>query len=96
MLYFFIKEIISSRSFLSLVSFLKNPINKFNKYLDITESEFVKILNNNKSTDYIFLKTKSGINKKNKIGFHPGLTLFFSEIKDNIKKFDSGFWKKKN
>ena len=29
MLYFLIKEIISSRSFLSLVSFLKSPINKF-------------------------------------------------------------------
>ena len=70
--------------------------NKFDKYFDITEGEFVKILNDNKSTDYIFLKTKSGINKKNKIGFHPGLTLFFSEIKDNIKKYDSGFWKKTN
>ena len=68
--------------------------NKFNEYFDISKNEFNKILNDNKSTDYIFLTTKSGINKKNKIGFHPGLTLFFSEIKDNIKKFESGFWKK--
>ena len=70
--------------------------NKFDKILDITKSEFAKILNDNKSTDYIFLNTKSGVNIKNKIGFHPGLTLFFSEIKDNIKKYDSGFWKKTN
>ena len=68
--------------------------NKFNDYLDITENEFIKILNDNKSTDYIFLKTKSGVNKKNKIGFHPGLTLFFLKLKTIFKGLTLVFGKK--
>ena len=66
------------------------------KYFNMTKNDFLKILEKNKKNDYIFLKTKEGINKKNKIGFHPGITLFFSEITDNIKKYNSGFWKKVN
>ena len=30
------------------------------------------------------------------IGFHPGITLCFSEIDDNIVKTSSGFWYLKN
>ncbi len=67
---------------------------QYNKYFDYSKEDFLAILNQNKTKDYIFLKTKAGINKKNKIGFHPGLTLFFNEIDGKIKRFDSGFWKK--
>ena len=42
----------------------------------------------------IILNTKSGVNKKNRIGFHPATTLFFSETQDTIIKSESGFWKK--
>ena len=32
--------------------------------------------------------------KKSDTGFHPGITLFFNEIEDDIKKYQSGFWVK--
>ena len=54
----------------------------------------MEFLKNNKNVDYIVLNTKDGVNKKNRIGFHPATTLFFSETQDTIIKSDSGFWKK--
>ena len=71
-------------------------LNSSENFFDFSKEELEEFLKNNLEVDYLFIKTKNGINKKNKLGFHPGVTLFFSEISDKIKRFDSGFWKKIN
>tara|TARA_X000000368_G_C23041894_1_gene717324 strand:- start:1594 stop:2526 length:933 start_codon:yes stop_codon:yes gene_type:complete len=55
---------------------------------DISETEAFSILKNNKKIDYLNMLNKNNINQ----GFHPGITLLFKEIDENIKKFESGFW----
>ena len=56
--------------------------------LDISEDKILKMLNDNKKTDYLEVKDKFG----KSISFHPGCTMFFYESNDKINKFNSGFW----
>jgi hypothetical protein len=53
-----------------------------------TKNNFLKFLNEKKDYDYLYIKKKDG----NLIGFHPGLSLFFSEVQDKIIKTNSGYW----
>ena len=69
-------------------------LDKIKDYFDYSKEQFLEFLMNNKNVDYVVLNTKNGVNKKNRIGFHPATTLFFSETQDKIIKSDSGFWKK--
>ena len=71
-------------------------ISEINSFFNYSKEEFLEFLKNNKKVDYLLLNTKEGVNKKNRVGFHPGTTLFFAEVPDKIIKFDSGFWKKEN
>mgnify|MGYP003952475415 CR=1 FL=1 len=71
-------------------------LSKIDNFFNYSREEFLQFLNNNKNVDYILLNTKEGINKKNRIAFHPATTLFFSEVSDKIIKYSSGFWKKEN
>lgn len=61
-------------------------INQFSDYKK-TKEDFKKFLMENKNRDYIV-----GLPS----GFHPGITLFFSETDDKIIKTKSGFWYKEN
>lgn len=61
---------------------------EFNEFDKIGKDKngFEKLLVESKNRDYIISDTG--------VGFHPGITLFFSEISDKIIKFKSGFWHK--
>jgi hypothetical protein len=69
------------------------------KKFNLTKNEFAIFLNKNKHVDCTSLRTP----KKNgggagggSISFHPGITKLFLEVKDTIKKSNSGFWTLKN
>lgn len=62
---------------------------------EFSRNELEKIFNDSSNLDKLLKLNKDyiHINKKNlKIGFHPGVTRFFSEIADKIIKTKSGFW----
>ena len=50
-----------------------------------------KILNSYKERDFIYIDEK-----KPGCSLHPGITLFFNEINDDIIKYKSGFWIRNN
>jgi predicted O-methyltransferase YrrM len=62
------------------------------KKLNLTKKEFIKFLNKNIEVDYVSLRKSNG----ETISFHPGITKFFSEVKDTIQRKNSGFWFLKN
>ena len=62
------------------------------KQINFSKIKFIQFLEKNKNSDYVVLKNNNGKN----IGFHPGITKFFSEIKDTIERKNSGFWILKN
>lgn len=53
--------------------------------IGLKTNNFLELLKLNKDRDFLFFE-KFGL------GFHPGISLFFSEKKDNIIKTSSGFW----
>jgi|TARA_B100001741_G_scaffold216638_1_gene179515 hypothetical protein len=53
-----------------------------------SKEDFLNFLKENTNFDYLHIKNKEG----NLVGFHPGISLFFSEIKDRIIKTKSGYW----
>lgn len=59
-------------------------INQFSNF-GLTKDDFKKFLMEKKNRDYILGPP---------IGFHPGITLFFSETDDKIIKTKSGYWYK--
>ena len=60
-------------------------INECKKY-GYSKDEFKKFLQDKKEVDYLIMEKNKGL------GFHPGITLYFSEINDTITKTQSGFW----
>jgi len=53
-----------------------------------SKEDFLNFLKENTNFDYLHIKSKEG----NLVGFHPGISLFFSEITDKIVKTKSGYW----
>ena len=62
-------------------------VDEYDKCFD-SKNNFLTFLKEKKNYDYLHIKNKDG----NLIGFHPGLSLFFSEIDDKIIKTNSGYW----
>ena len=61
--------------------------NEYDRFYNSKE-DFLNFLKENTNFDYLHIKNKEG----NLVGFHPGISLFFSEIKDKIIKTKSGYW----
>jgi hypothetical protein len=61
------------------------------KNFNLNKIEFAKLLRKNINREFITLKhlKKDGFGST---GFHPGITLFFSQIRDNVLKKKSGIW----
>ena len=61
---------------------------------NLSKKNFLKLLKKNKKREVIEMLIKKS-DKFKKIYFHPGITLFFSEISSIITKYDSGIWQTK-
>ena len=61
--------------------------NEYDRFYN-SQEDFLNFLKENTNFDYLHIKNKEG----NLVGFHPGISLFFSEIKDKIIKTKSGYW----
>lgn len=61
---------------------------------NLSKKNFLKLLKKNKKREVIGILSKKD-DRYRKLYFHPGITLYFSEISSIITKYNSGIWQTK-